>query len=120
MAVETLGVDTNGKVDFSLPLATAGGNIELTEAGGAKSFTTPANYNRIFLTYTPGVDVFVAFNGETPALPTSTVTNTVSQEQNPAGRQILYAGGQVITMIANATVNVSWRFDLSESTHLSV
>jgi len=111
MAQEILGTDTNGKVDFSLPkMAPSAGTGTTLSANVAQTFTTPANFNRVFFSYSVGTNVFVAIDdtaaafGGSPAITTS--------ELNPSIRQLNIAGGQTISVISPTTAYVGIRYDL--------
>jgi hypothetical protein len=106
---ETLGTDINGKVDFSLPKMSYGQGTTLA-AGVAQTFTTPANFNRVFFSYSVGTDVFVAIDN-TAAVFGGAVANTTS-ELNPAVRQLSIAGGQTISVISPAAAYVGLRYDI--------
>ena len=106
--LENLGKDLNGTVDFSLPSCTQGSSTLLT-ANFAQSITTPAGYNRVFLSYAVGTNVFYGFN-VTAAIPTgSFVSSTV--ELNPSVRQINDIGGDVLSFISDTASYVQIRFD---------
>ena len=108
MAKETLGTDINGKVDFSLPPpvlcdgTTLAGNVDQT-------FTTPANYNRVFFSYSPGASVFVCIDGTAAIFGASPAPTT--SELNPMARQLNIKGGQTINVISGATAFIGLRYD---------
>lgn len=107
MGKEVLGTDINGKVDYSLPKPTACRDVILA-AGVAKTVTAPANFNRAFMAYGVGTNVWVTFDGSTPVVPASDANST--QELIPSARQINFNGGDVLKFISDSAswVNIRW------------
>lgn len=109
MALENLGTDINGRVDFSLPIPARCEDVPLAD-NVVTTITTPVNFNRAYFSYSVGTNVWVTFDGTTPVVPTEPVATT--QELNPSGRQISINGGQSIKMISNTASYVNIRYDI--------
>jgi hypothetical protein len=108
MSKETLGTDINGKVDFSLPKPTRCRDVILA-ASTVKTVTAPANYNRAFLSYAVGTNVWVTFDGSAPVVPVGDADST--QELNPSVRQLNITGGDTLKFISDSASYVSIRWD---------
>lgn len=111
MAKEMLGTDINGKVDFSLPKMASGAGAGTTlTANEPQTFTTPANFNRVFFSYAVGTNVFVAIDDDAAIFGASVEATT--SELNPSIRQLNITGGQTISVISDTTSYVGIRYDL--------
>lgn len=109
MAKEIIGTDINGKVDYSLPPPVRCRDIILA-ANVVSSATTPANFNRAFLSYAVGTNVWVTYDGTTPVVPSMDIDST--QELVPAVRQINVNGGVTLKFISDSASYVNIRYDL--------
>lgn len=108
MSKENLGTDINGRVDFSLASPIRCDDIPLSDSV-VNSVTAPAGFNRAFLSYAVGTNVWITFDGTVPAIP---ISNTVStQELNPSVRQLSGSGTQVIKLISDSASYVNIRYD---------
>lgn len=101
--------DINGYNGFGLPPADDKQATTLAQSV-AQTFTVPSNFNvwLAIFSYDPGLRIFVAYNGNTAAVPGSSVASTTS-ELLPTARQ-LNGGTQisVITPDQAAYVQVSY------------
>ena len=111
MALENLGTDINGKVDFTLPTPVSCYDIPLA-ANTVDSAVTPANFNRAYISYAPGTNVWVTYDGSTPVKPVAKGPST--QELLPSGRQINIDGGQTLKFISDTTSYVNIRYDVGQ------
>jgi hypothetical protein len=109
MAQENLGTDINGEVDFSLDPPVSCYDVALA-ATTVVTVSTPVNFNRAFLGYAVGTNVWMTMDGSAPVVP-STGAFT-KQELNPAIRKISMSG-QTLKFISDSASSVNIRFDLS-------
>lgn len=108
MALENLGTDINGRIDFTLDAPVACWDIPLTP-DAVMTVTSPAGFNRVFFSYAVGTNVWVTMNGTTPVVPSTSIAST--QELLPSGRKINVNGGQTLKFISDTASYVNVRFD---------
>lgn len=109
MAKEALGTDVNGKVDFSLAAPVSCRDLALA-ANVISSATTPPNFNRAFISYAVGTNVWMTMDGSNPIVPST--THATTQELLPSIRQLDIDGGETLKFISDSASFVNIRYDL--------
>jgi hypothetical protein len=108
MSQELLGRDMAGAVDFSLAAPVICHDDKLV-ANTVSTVTCPAGFNRAFLSYAVGTNVWMTMDGSSPVVPSGPITST--QELYPSVRRILNDGTQVLKFISDTASYLNIRFD---------
>lgn len=109
MSKENLGRDISGAVDFSLPQCSEGANVLLT-ANTESTYVAPAGYNRAFLSYSVGTNVWFDINTSIN-IPSTNSFATNTAELNPSIRQLNPTFPQTLHFKSDTAAYVQIRFD---------